>query len=116
MKFRSTILTALTLLGLGAGFATVHADESNVIPTKTVSYADLNLDNDVGAKEFYARIRAAAKLVCSGYSDRDLATTALREGCVDKAVASAVSQAHNAKLSALYTHATPVSVRVAAAR
>jgi UrcA family protein len=104
MKLRSTLMTALAVTALGAGFTPVHADESIGVSSKVVSYADLNLDSDVGAKALYSRIRSAAKLVCSGYSDRDLVATRLRETCIDKAVASAVAQVNNSKLNAMDTH------------
>jgi UrcA family protein len=110
------MITALAVLGFSAGFTTVHADASIEYATKRVSYADLNLDSDVDAHVFYARVESAAKSVCSGYESRDLKIVMLREGCVDKAIASAVSQTNNSKVIALYTHSKSTSTRLVASR
>jgi UrcA family protein len=56
-----------------------------------VSYADLDVNTSDGAAVLYHRIRVAAAEVCSIYDARDLAHTALRRSCTDRAVAHAVA-------------------------
>jgi len=70
--------------------------------TTIVSYGDLNLDSEQGAKVLYARLRNAAENVCSSLEGRDLIQKKLWQGCFDKAVASAVVQVNNTKVTALH--------------
>jgi UrcA family protein len=115
MKFRLTIMTAVAVVGLSAGIATVQADESNA-PSQAVSYAGLNLDSDVGARMFYTRVQSAAKSVCSAYGGRDLGLAERYKSCIDNAVGSAVNQANNSKVTALYTRSKSTPMRLFASR
>jgi UrcA family protein len=114
MKFRLTIMTAVAVVGLSAGVATVQADESNA-PSQAVSYAGLNLDSDVGARMFYTRVKNAAKSVCSAY-DHDLGLAERHKSCIDNAVGSAVNQANNSKVTELYTRSKSTPMRLFASR
>ena len=116
MKIRSTVMTAIAVLGFSAGVATVHADEVNGFVTTNVSYADLNIDSDAGAKRFYIRVQSAAKSVCSQFDERELMVASRFKGCFDNAVASAVAQANNSKVTALYSHSRASSQRLVASR
>jgi len=58
VKIRVTVAVVSALL-CGSAFAEVPAD-----PSKTVSYADLNLKNSAGVEALYKRIKKAAYEVC----------------------------------------------------
>jgi UrcA family protein len=70
--------------------------------TKRVSYADLNLDSQQGAKIFYGRVRSAAKQVCSPFESRDASRMTQWQTCVNDAVSSSVAQVNNTRVTALY--------------
>jgi UrcA family protein len=82
--------------------ARLQAAESARSYTTIVSYGDLNLDSERGAKVLYARIRSAAGTVCSPLEGRDLTEKKLWQGCFDKAVTSAVGQVNNTRVTALH--------------
>src|ERR1700676_3125951 len=60
------------------GFAMgAHAGESDMtVRARTVRYADLNLNTQVGAEVLYRRIESAAEQVCGDVSSRQLAEAA----------------------------------------
>jgi len=70
-------------------------------PSKTVKYADLNIQTPEGAKVLYQRIRAAAAEVCDVSVDPD---PVFREGtrkCVTTAIDDAVKKVNAPYLTAL---------------
>jgi UrcA family protein len=68
------------------------ADDPTVIPTATVSYADLNLSNPAGVRVLYQRIVAAAQRVCGPEDNNlDLNRVTYRRRCVAEAVSRAVT-------------------------
>jgi UrcA family protein len=69
--------------------------------TKTVSYADLNLDTESGAKALYVRLRDAAKDVCSPYQSTELSRKRVWGICVSSALTSAAEQINKPMLTAL---------------
>jgi UrcA family protein len=79
----------------------VHADELNA-PTRTVRYADLNLDTPAGISVLYKRIRYAAEEVCGDAKWRGLAEAAAAKACVDHAVYVSVHSLNNVKLTNEY--------------
>src|SRR5271163_236429 len=70
--------------------------------TTIVSYGDLNLDSEQGAKVLYARLRSAAEDVCFSLEGRDLIQKRIWQVCFDKAVANAVVQVNKARVTALH--------------
>ena len=86
------------------------AEPAQSTNTRIVRYGELNLDSEQGAKVLYARIRRAAGDVCSSLEGRNFADKKLWQGCFDKAVASAVGQVNNTRVTALHNqminHAT----------
>jgi UrcA family protein len=78
-----------------------HADELNA-PTRTVRYADLNLDTPAGISILYKRIRYAAEEVCGDAKWRGLAEAAAAKACVDHAVYVSVHSVNNVKLTNEY--------------
>ena len=74
----------------------------DALPSKRVSYADLDISTPAGAKVLYSRITRAAKDVCSSYTGFDpLGAAQLRNRCVDFAIANAVKDVGSPALSAL---------------
>jgi UrcA family protein len=71
------------------------------LPSKRVSYADLDISKPAGAKVLYGRIVAAAQQVCALSGYRDLGTMQRVNGCVDRAINNAVKQVDSPALSAL---------------
>ena len=101
--FTATIAAAgLFALGCAAMGGRVQAAEPAQSYTTIVNYGDLNLDSEQGAKVMYARLRNAAKKVCHSFEGRDLIEKRLWQGCFDKAVASAVGQVNNIRVTALH--------------
>ena len=71
------------------------------LPSKRVSYADLDISKPAGAKVLYGRIEAAARQVCALIGYRDLGAMQRVNGCVDRAINNAVKQVDSPALSAL---------------
>jgi UrcA family protein len=78
-----------------------HADETGA-PTRTVRYADLDLNTPAGISVLYKRIRYTAEEVCDGAKWRGLAEAAAAKACVDHAVYVSVHSVNNAKLTNEY--------------
>jgi UrcA family protein len=78
-----------------------HADEFDA-PTRTVRYADLNLNTPAGTSVLYKRIRYAAEEVCGDAKWRGLAQVAAAKECVDHAVYVSVHSVNNANLTKEY--------------
>ncbi len=70
------------------GAATAPAAASLVTVSKTVRYADLNLGNEAGRAALQARIKSAAKSVCTT-GGNDLVSRDREDRCVKAAVAGA---------------------------
>ena len=84
-----------------SGGTALAADPSQPL-TKTVRYGDLNLDSEQGAKVLYARMRSAARDVCSPLEGLDMSRRRLWQTCFDNAVANAVVQVDKTMVSALH--------------
>ena len=72
------------------------------VPTRTVRYADLDLNTQKGATVLYNRIRHAAEQVCGYEGFQPIAIAAPVKACVDRAVASSVHAMNNARLTGVY--------------
>jgi UrcA family protein len=70
-------------------------------PSKTVRYADLNIQTPEGAKVLYARIRSAARDVCDLAVGYDPVLGTAKKQCFDKAVDNAVKKVDAPYLTAL---------------
>jgi UrcA family protein len=79
------------------------ADEG--LPTKRVSYADLDISNSAGAKVLYQRIVRAANEVCQVSGFASLGAAQLTKRCVDHAIDNAVRDVGSPALSALRPNA-----------
>lgn len=95
---RMMVATALLALAATAAGAQAAPQSATDIPAITVKYSDLNLATPEGNRVLYRRIVAAAAKVCP---PTEITGTRLsrNRGCVDQAVARAVSATKNAQLA-----------------
>jgi UrcA family protein len=99
----SRLLTALAACLLGGALSAAHAaSPADGVPTMVVSYGDLNLSTDDGARTLYRRIAAAARQVCPLEDPRDLVGTAHSNACRTQAVARAVRDINSPRVAALH--------------
>ena len=94
-------LLALALSGCVAGAPQKSADSPDV-PTKTVRYAELNLNTADGARALFRRIKYAAADVCGSFDGLSLAQKAIWQKCYERALVDAVSQVNQPRVTALY--------------
>ncbi len=76
-----------------------HAGDTET-RSQTVSYADLDLGHEAGARALLMRINGAAKLVCSP-EPQNLRDTQPYQACTRQAVDRAVADVNNPAVSAL---------------
>jgi UrcA family protein len=105
MNLTQTTIRAATFFLAGAitlcALQAVARAADDGLPTRTISYADLDISKPAGAKVLYGRIRSAANQVCdySAYWEMSLRQT--QHDCVEKAIDKAVKQVDSPALSAL---------------
>ncbi len=105
------ICFAAASLAIGGTLMFVVNSQASPPENLNVSYADLDVNTSDGAAVLYHRIRVAAAEVCSIYDARDLAHTALRRSCTDRAVAHAVAAVNLPALSDQYLTQTHAEAR-----
>ena len=88
-----------------------QAAEPPQADTVIVGYGVLNLDTEQGAKVLYARLRRAARTVCSSFEGRELGRMTAWQSCFEKAVASAVVQINKSTVTALHNRAVSRSTK-----
>jgi UrcA family protein len=93
--------TVIALAGVANGGAAQAAEPSQPL-TKTVTYGDLNLNSEQGAKVLYARLRHAASDVCYPLGNIELTRRRQWQSCIDNAVASAVQKVNSPLVTALH--------------
>lgn len=104
----AVLLATAPILSMAA-----QPDESNAVsvsdepPAMAVSYGDLNLATEDGARALLLRIRLAADSVCPAADNRELARLKVHNRCVHVAIARAVQQVGSPHLAALYSMRTP---------
>ncbi|HEY4974090.1 MAG TPA: UrcA family protein [Steroidobacteraceae bacterium] len=98
---RPAIAASIAAIALILGAGSAQASDPNQALTKTVSYGDLNLDTESGAKLLYVRLRDAAKEVCSPYQSTELSRKRVWAVCVSSALAGAADQINKPMLTAL---------------
>jgi UrcA family protein len=98
----SVIAVTIVALVCAVSAGRAQASEASQPLTKKVTYGDLNLDTESGAKALYARLRYAAKYVCSSYESKELSRQKVWQICVNNALASAVQQINKPMVTALY--------------
>jgi UrcA family protein len=116
--FKSAVI-ALALLGGVAGVASAsETSERYEHATARVTFADLNLDSDAGAKAFLKRANKAAQHVCGGspkWQPLMLELMRAYKKCHAAAMKVAVTQVDSKHVTALYT-GTAARVSVLASR
>src|ERR1700689_1290359 len=101
---QNTARAAALLLGGAIALCTLQVTAQaadDALPSKRVSYADLDISKPAGAKVLYSRITAAAKQVCAQSGYKDLGAMQRVNGCVDRAINKAVKDVDSPALSAL---------------
>lgn len=83
------------------------------VPTRRVSYTDLDITRAPGAKVLYHRIDVAAHQVCAVDNRSDLGAFSRQHVCVQDAIDAAVRQVDSTVLSELHAAAT---IHLAASR
>ena len=89
LKVAATIVGG-TLTLLASGLNRAQAAESD-LPTKRVSYGDLNLRAPEGRATLERRIKVAARQVCGVESERPM-IVARRKSCVRQSAANALAE------------------------
>jgi UrcA family protein len=98
-KLYAAICVLFGSAAVGTPWTSAQADEQNP-PTKTVKFADLDIQTVAGAKILYRRIRLAAEKVCEPIS-RDAALSEAVPHCVNTAIDNAVRKVDAPYLTAL---------------
>jgi UrcA family protein len=96
------IYTILVALAAASSIGRTLAAEPVDRLTKRVTYGDLNLESQEGAKVLYARLRSAAREVCSPLESRELSHRSSWQACVNGALESAVVKINKPMVSALH--------------
>lgn len=89
-KLTKTIISLTSAALIGAGFsapAMANDDNGREERSVTVSYGDLNLASEAGAKRLESRIRYAARTVCGPRSNRNITAMADYRSCYKSAMA-----------------------------
>jgi UrcA family protein len=73
----------------------------DALPSKKVSYADLDISTPAGAKVLYGRIVRAARVVCNYTGYDPLGASQVRNRCINYAIDNAVKDVGSPALSAL---------------
>jgi UrcA family protein len=96
IKNVTNVLVAVAAMSAAMLVGVVHAAE---VPARAVTYRDLNLNTEAGAKVLYQRIHGAANEVCGNVEVRDLPGVRAHEACIEKAVSDAVAAVNNQRLT-----------------
>lgn len=96
VKNAKNVLVVLAAMSAAVLVGGVHAAEA---PARAVTYQDLNLNTEAGAKVLYERIHGAANEVCGSVEVRDLPGVRAHEACVAKAVSDAIAAVNNQRLT-----------------
>ncbi len=95
---------ALAAIACGVALTTpAMADQNDGEPlTKIVSYSDLNLNGEAGARVLHGRLRMAATQVCAPLRGTSLRERSNWRECVDPALARAVAKVDEPMLTAYH--------------
>jgi len=101
---RTKLCTAIVCLYGATALCTLQVANAaaDALPTRRVSYADLDISKPPGAKVLYRRITAAAHEVCTFEGVKELAASYRYRDCIDQAIDAAVQQVNSAALSELH--------------
>jgi UrcA family protein len=94
-------IAALATLACITGSPRAHAQSAEPL-TETVSFKDLDLTSEQGAKVLYVRLQRAAREVCSPLESLELSRRRTWQSCVDSALGTAVTKVNNPLVAALH--------------
>jgi UrcA family protein len=105
-----SISLRIALAAIACGIAlttTARADQSDGEPlTKVVSYADLNVKGEPGARTLYGRLRVAAAEVCAPFRGNSLRERTKWRECFNPALARSVAEIGEPMLTAYHLSRT----------
>lgn len=104
MKTRFRI--ALAAIACGAALTTPAMANQSEPLTKVVSYADLNVNAEAGARTLYSRLRMAARQVCAPLRGTTLMEQTRYRECFGPALARSVAEVDEPTLTAYYLSQT----------
>ena len=104
----SVIAASLLMLSWAACSPQALAADDIVIGVKKVSYGDLNLDTEAGAKVLYHRLRRAAGEVCTSLESMDAVLRATWTACYHNAMNSAVASVNKPRVTVLHNQLSPI--------
>ncbi len=100
------ILSCQLLLSLGLFLASAVClpafagdPVTNVAPSASVKFGELDLNTDAGRRELLNRLRKAASLVCEDHGN---IYPEVYRSCVQSTLAAAVDEIHHEQVSALF--------------
>jgi UrcA family protein len=106
IKTQSRSLASLCIAALAALACITSSQRADAQPaeflTKTVSFKDLDLNSEQGARIFYVRLQHAAREVCSPFKSLELSRRRTWQSCVDNALGTAVTTLNNPLVAALH--------------
>lgn len=88
-----------------AGVAGQAGAREDAVPTRAVSLAGVNFDNQADVSALYGRLKAAASFVCDTNSANPRITQ-MDQICAKQVLTEAIASAHQPALSALHDAAT----------
>jgi UrcA family protein len=92
------LAAALVVSGLA------NAGTPKDLPSVVVKYGDLNLESKAGVASLHARLRSAAKQVCSPLDSRVLGLREEYDSCVSEALTKSVADVGNANLKRFHRY------------
>ena len=95
IRFIKLLPVAACLALSGVAAASIPKD----LPSVVVKYGDLSLDTKAGVASLHARLKSAAKYVCSSLDSRVLGLREQYDRCVSDAVKQSVAAVGNEDLS-----------------
>lgn len=102
-KLFGSLVATFVVVGLGATSA-VSAETTSPVDV-VVSYGDLNIENEEGAKELYARLLDASRKVCGSSPIQSSGTIGRLnfDQCYRETLAEAVAEIDKESLSRIHT-------------
>jgi UrcA family protein len=98
----SVIAATLVALACVANGDSAQAAEPSQPLTKKITYSDLNLNSERGARKLFVRLRLAAQEVCTPYESIELTRRRAWQSCVNDALAAAVEKVDKPLVTALH--------------
>jgi len=105
--FPRFVVSGLALASLLAPLTAGAYANAGDVPSRTVSYGDLNLDSHEGVARLYMRIKSAAREVCEQVVDVSVTGAHLRRRhCQQHAIEQAVEDVRSSQLTTFHMSLT----------